>query len=304
MKNEIADVLNGSNTRGWEKIKVDFGDDFLDIEVPADCEILSMPSMPCLVDSAAEITHALNQPTGSPTLSEIIHSKGKPVEDLTVCITVSDITRPAPYKGENGLLLPLLALIEQTGVKKENIVFVIGNGMHRHSTLEERIYMYGPEVVDHYRIVDHDCEDDEAQKAEGSAVYLRGSTSWFRGRGCRRAIPSLLRACCSRDFRWSPQRNPLWTNPVRPYDIQTEPRHVPAGHKQRLVATTWQPKPATAAISRSRESLSSSAAGSSRINSNGRPSACWAVSVAARIIALASSFCCPRETSFRACFSS
>jgi hypothetical protein len=31
MKNEIADVLNGSNTRGWEKIKVDFGDDVLDI---------------------------------------------------------------------------------------------------------------------------------------------------------------------------------------------------------------------------------------------------------------------------------
>ena len=59
---------------------MDFGDDFLDIEVPADCEILSMPSMPCLVDSGAEITQALNQPIGSPTLSEIIHSKGKPAD--------------------------------------------------------------------------------------------------------------------------------------------------------------------------------------------------------------------------------
>jgi nickel-dependent lactate racemase len=162
MKKEIADVLRRSKIPGWKKIKVDFGDDFLDIEVPADCEILSMPSMPCLVDSAAEITQALNQPTGSPTLPEIIHSKGTPVADLTVCITVSDITRPAPYKGENGLLLPLLAIIEQTGVKRDNIVFVIGNGMHRHSTLEERITMYGREVVDNYRIVDHDCEDDDS----------------------------------------------------------------------------------------------------------------------------------------------
>ena len=31
MKKEIADVLNGSKIRDWKKIKVDFGDDFLDI---------------------------------------------------------------------------------------------------------------------------------------------------------------------------------------------------------------------------------------------------------------------------------
>ena len=177
MKKEIAGIITGTETRGWKKIKVDFGNDFVVIEVPANCEILSMPSMPRLVNSAAKITHALNQPIGSPTISEIIHSKGKPVEDLTICITVSDITRPVPYKGENGLLLPLLASIEQSGVKKENIVFVIGNGMHRHSTLEERIYMYGQVVVDNYRIVDHDCEDDDsmvlaAQTKRGTQVYL------------------------------------------------------------------------------------------------------------------------------------
>ena len=177
MKKKIAGIITGAETLGWKKIKVDFGNDFVVIEVPADCEILSMPSMPRLVNSAAEITHALNQPIGSPTISEIIYSKGKPVEDLTICITVSDITRPVPYRGENGLLLPLLASIEQSGVKKENIVFVIGNGMHRHSTLEERIYMYGQVVVDNYRIVDHDCEDDDsmvlaAQTKRGTQVYL------------------------------------------------------------------------------------------------------------------------------------
>jgi lactate racemase len=177
MKKEIAGIINGAETKNWKNIKVDFADDFLDIQVPGDCQILSMPSMPCLVDSAAEITHALNQPTGSPTIAEIIHSKGKSVEDLTVCITVSDITRPAPYKGQNGLLLPLLALIEKTGVKRENIVLVIGNGMHRHSTLEERLFMYGQEVVDSYRIVDHDCEDDDsmvlaAQTKRGTQVHL------------------------------------------------------------------------------------------------------------------------------------
>jgi nickel-dependent lactate racemase len=177
MDKEIAAILAGAQTQGWKEIKVDFGDDFLNIKVPDDCEILTMPSMPCLVDSAASITKALNQPIGSPTVSEIIQAKDRPAGDLTVCITVSDITRPAPYKGENGLLLPLLGLIEGAGVKRENIVIVIGNGMHRPSTLEERLYMYGPEVVDNYRIVDHDCEDDAsmvlaARTKRGTHVHL------------------------------------------------------------------------------------------------------------------------------------
>ncbi|MBW2705183.1 MAG: nickel-dependent lactate racemase [Deltaproteobacteria bacterium] len=177
MEKDIAEILAGANTQGWKQIKVDFGDDFLDIQVPGDCEILTMPSMPCLLDSAASITKALNRPTGSPTVSEIIQAKDKPAGELTVCITVSDITRPAPYKGENGLLLPLLGLIEGAGVKRENIVIVIGNGMHRPSTPEERLYMYGPEVVDNYRIVDHDCEDDStmvlaARTKRGTHVHL------------------------------------------------------------------------------------------------------------------------------------
>ena len=177
MKREIAEILARANIQDWQQIKVDFGDDFLDIKVPDNCVTLSMPSMPCLVDSAASITRALNQPTGSPTISEIIHAKDKPAGELTVCITVSDITRPAPYKGENGLLLPLLGLIEAAGVARKNIVIVIGNGMHRPSTLEERHYMYGPQVVDNYRIVDHDCEDDAgmvlaARTKRGTHVHL------------------------------------------------------------------------------------------------------------------------------------
>jgi nickel-dependent lactate racemase len=177
MQKKIADVVSKAGTRGWKQIKVDFGDGLLDIKVPTNCEILTMPSMPCLVNSGEEIANALNRPIGSPTISEIIHSKDKPPAELSVCITVSDITRPAPYKGANGLLLPLLGLIEDAGILKKNIVIVIGNGMHRHSTNEERIFMYGQEITDHYRIVDHDCEDDEsmvlaAQTKRGTQVHL------------------------------------------------------------------------------------------------------------------------------------
>ena len=177
MDQEILDIIYGANTRDWKKIPVEFGEEPLNIQVPAHCDVLTMPTASCLSDVRQAVLQALNQPIGSPPIAEIIQTKGKPPDSLTVCITVSDITRPVPYKAENGLLLPLLKLIEQTGVKRENIVILIGNGMHRHSTLEERIYMYGQEIVDAYRIVDHDCEDDStmvlaAQTQEGTQIHL------------------------------------------------------------------------------------------------------------------------------------
>jgi nickel-dependent lactate racemase len=177
MDDNIKKVIASADISDWKKISVEFGDASFDISVPPQCNVLHMNPMPCLAHSAEEISNALNNPIESPTLTEIIHSKDKPAEDLTVCVTVSDITRPAPYSGENGILLPLFKIIEQAGVKRKNIVIVIGNGMHRASTLEERIKMYGQDVVDKYQIVDHNCEDMSslvlaAHTRRGTDVYL------------------------------------------------------------------------------------------------------------------------------------
>ncbi len=177
MKADISDIIAKADLVNWKSIKVEYGEDFLDIRVPKNCDTLQMNKMPCLTHSKEEISNALNNPMGSPTIPEIIRSKGKPAEEITVCITVSDITRPVPYKGENGILLPLTEIIEGAGVKTENIVIVIGNGMHRPSTAEERLHMYGKEIVDRYRIVDHDCEDMStmvlaARTTRNTEVYL------------------------------------------------------------------------------------------------------------------------------------
>ena len=177
MNEKILQVISKADTCDWKKISVEYGEDFLDISVPPDCVTLKMKQMPCLTHSKEEVQNALNNPLGSPSIPEIIRSKGKSPGEITVCITVSDITRPVPYKGENGILLPLLEIIERTGVKRENIVLVIGNGMHRLSTPEERLFMYGTEIVDHYRIIDHDCEDMNAmvmaaRTSRNTEVYL------------------------------------------------------------------------------------------------------------------------------------
>lgn len=177
MKNRIATILANADTRDWKTVEIAFGDDFLEIAVPPDCLILRMKKMPPLAHSRDEILRTLRNPIGSPTLEEILRSKHKPVDELTVCVTVSDITRPVPYKGQNGILLPFFEILERAGIRRNNTVIVVGNGMHRASTQEEKLFMFGKEVVENYRIVDHDCEDLSSQvlaahTTKGTEVYV------------------------------------------------------------------------------------------------------------------------------------
>jgi len=169
MRDDIADIIAKAETKGWKRVEVEFGDEFLEISVPSGCETLHMKKMPHLANSTEEIFKALNNPIGTPKLWEIIKSKGKPTSEVTVCISVSDITRPVPYKGEKGILLPLLEILEGTGIARDNIVLVVGTGMHRASTMEEKRLMFGAGVVDNYRVVDHNCEDLSSQVLAAAA---------------------------------------------------------------------------------------------------------------------------------------
>ena len=159
MHPEIRQTLREIETTDWKEIPVEYGREILTIRVPQNCEILTMKEIPILSDLRAAFEEALSHPIGSPTLEEIIRSKGKPAAGLRVAVTVSDITRPVPYLGENGLLRPLLNRLEGAGILRQNIVIVIGNGMHRPSTRDERIEMFGEAILQDFPVIDHDCED-------------------------------------------------------------------------------------------------------------------------------------------------
>ena len=91
-----------------------------------------------------------------------------PPGEMTVAIAVSDITRPVPYKGEAGILSPLLRRLESSGIRKENVKIIVATGMHRASTSDEKIEMYGTEVVERYAITDHDCENKDLLESIGT----------------------------------------------------------------------------------------------------------------------------------------
>jgi len=168
MKPDMKKALKKIDVKDWKKISVEFGRDVLAVSVPPTCVELSMKEVPALSDPGAALEKAFANPIGSPTLEEIIRTKDKSPEKLSVAIAVSDITRPVPYQGEGGILPLLLRRLESSGIKKENIKIIVATGMHRASTPDEKVEMYGKEVVEQYTITDHDCENNGLLESIGT----------------------------------------------------------------------------------------------------------------------------------------
>lgn len=174
---EMKKAIKKIDRKDWKKISVEFGRTVIEVLVPPNCVELTMKDVPILSNPQKAIEEAFLNPIGSPPLEEIVRRKGKPPGEITVAIAVSDITRPVPYKGETGILLPLLKRLESSGIRKENIKIIVATGMHRASTDEEKVEMYGKEVVEQYTILDHDCENNGllesiGETKRGTHVYV------------------------------------------------------------------------------------------------------------------------------------
>jgi lactate racemase len=175
MRADIQKGIKKVSMEGWKKVKVEYGREYIEILVPRDCAEITMENVPFVADPKGEIDRVISNPIQSPTIEEIVGNKNKPAEQVTVAITVSDITRPVPYKGEGGILPPILRRLESAGVLKQNIKIIVGNGTHRPSTKEEKVEMYGESVVEAYQILDHNCEILESLTYIGKRARGQGS---------------------------------------------------------------------------------------------------------------------------------
>lgn len=184
MKSEVAEVVRGVDLSRWRTVDVEYGDLALAVRVPESCRILEMKEVPPLRDPAGKIRDSIRNPIGSPSLAEIVRGKGKRPGDLTVCVATSDITRPVPYKGESGILLPLFAALREAGIRDGNVTLLVGTGTHRPSTRDEKVAMFGEEVVAAFRIADHECDDAAMLDSIGTS---RGGTEIRINKVFRRA---------------------------------------------------------------------------------------------------------------------
>ncbi|MDH4207333.1 MAG: nickel-dependent lactate racemase [Anaerolineae bacterium] len=112
--------------------------------------VVGRVKVPPLADLPARIRAVLQNPTAGPPLRELARPQD------TVCIVITDATRPCP---DYLLVPPVLAELQAAGVAKDQVSILVGVGMHRASTPEEKESKLGAEVVANYRVYDSDPLD-------------------------------------------------------------------------------------------------------------------------------------------------
>ncbi|NPV85856.1 MAG: nickel-dependent lactate racemase [Anaerolineae bacterium] len=144
------------------KILLAYGRSGLEVELPDEFEVIRPVHVPGLKDEAGAIRCALRQPIGAPSL----HSLVKPGD--RVVVAHSDITRATP---NDRLLPPLLAELEQAGVRREDITLLCALGAHRKQTEAETRALLGEAIVERYCCLQHDGSDDAALVSLGQTKF-------------------------------------------------------------------------------------------------------------------------------------
>lgn len=102
------------------------------------------------LEAERAIREALAAPLGALPLDRLA------MPGARVCIAVTDATRACP---DNLLVPPLCTQLELAGVAKEDITILIAVGLHRASTPLEKWEKLSTDIVQRYKVIDHDARD-------------------------------------------------------------------------------------------------------------------------------------------------
>jgi nickel-dependent lactate racemase len=117
-------------------------------------QVLNLKEQEVLSNPEEKLKYLLKNPIGSPSLKELIFQK----KAQKILIIVNDITRPTPYK----IILPqLLNELDEVGVKKEDIKFIIATGIHRDNYKEELSNIFGEDIISTYKFINHNADSPD-----------------------------------------------------------------------------------------------------------------------------------------------
>jgi nickel-dependent lactate racemase len=140
------------------KVHLQYGRCGLEVELPDDTVVIQPAFVPGLSDEALAVREALRDPIGAKPLADLVSAHER------VAIVIPDLTRPLP----SDRLLPWV-LDELAHVPRERITIVNGTGSHRVNTTAELRAMVGAEVLERYRVVNHDAHDPSTHSLAGKA---------------------------------------------------------------------------------------------------------------------------------------
>lgn len=158
------------------RVRLEYGREGLDVELPDERVVRSLKYQAAtpLSEPRDAVWEALATPHGTPPLKHVARGC------RSACIVVCDITRPVP----NSLILsPVLEVLEEAGIARENILILIATGLHRPNEGEELVEILGTDIVERYRVENHHGE------ALAEHTYLgespRGVPVWIDSRYLR-----------------------------------------------------------------------------------------------------------------------
>ncbi len=135
--------------------EIPYGRSAMSFRLPAGMRgtVIATKRVPPLEDVESAVAVALASPIGSPPVRQLAGRGDR------VCIVFTDITRASP----DDVLVPgFLRELEVAGVRDEDITLLCGIGMHRPSTHEEKLTKLGRAVVERYRVIDHEPQNEDA----------------------------------------------------------------------------------------------------------------------------------------------
>jgi nickel-dependent lactate racemase len=118
-------------------------------------DILKAKEKEGLAAPQAAVERALAEPTGSAPLAELLTAKK--IDDLV--IIVNDVTRYTPY---HHMLPPLLNIISEAGIKKEQVTFIVATGVHSPHSPEQNKEIFGKKIDGNYNFIYHNCDHNLA----------------------------------------------------------------------------------------------------------------------------------------------
>lgn len=131
------------------KVKLDYGTEGLEVDLPDEGTTVIEPNYPPgVVSPETTLREALASPIGSPPLGDLVTAGQR------VAISVCDGTRPQPRE----LMLRAVfdALVDTCD---DDVTILVATGTHRANTGDELRAMLGDEIVERYRVVNHDARD-------------------------------------------------------------------------------------------------------------------------------------------------
>jgi nickel-dependent lactate racemase len=138
-------------------VRLAFGTDGLVVDLPADVTVVTPTDLPALADEAGEVGAAVRA------------ALPLDLADGPVAVVFPDLTRPFPAKT---VLPALLGVLAERGVSDDRIRLLCATGTHRQASDAEMRALIGDDgagrdLVDRYRVHDHDSTDTAAHVEVG-----------------------------------------------------------------------------------------------------------------------------------------